>query len=427
MESTDRKLRFAGDVSIDFVKITTPSGLFYDVTPQMMGLQIFEDLFAPFMTGSIIIRDSVDLLNAFPFTGQEYLEMRVSTPENKSGHIEGKFYIYKMSNREIVGDKSIVYELHFITQEAIADLNKTVSRAFDGKVSELAQNIMEDLDVGLQITKKINIEETKNKIKYISNFWSPVRNLKYLCDHALNQNDNPNYVFFENRAGFNFVSLDTLYANTDFVEHFVKDNFVRTEIGDMDYRNNDEDYRRIRTLTIPVVYDYMDSLQTGMIGSKQYSFDIVSKNVDIKEYDMFGAFPEHNALNVNPLFSRKTIFRPNAFIINRQRHWDNFTDKGDSSNSKFLQKRISLLKAADASKIQIVVPGRTQYTVGQKVLVELYKMETVDDQNKDDILDKYLSGAYVIGAINHFIDRDKHECTMELFKDSLLIELDGKK
>lgn len=427
MESTDRKLRFAGDVSVDIVKITTPNGLFYDVTPQMMGLQIFEDLFAPFITGSIIIRDSVDLLNAFPFTGQEYLEMRISTPENKAGHIEGKFYIYKMSNREIVGDKSIVYELHFITQEAIADLNKNISRAFDGKVSDLAKTLMEDKDVGLQITKKINIEETKNKIKYISNFWSPVRNLKYLCDHALNQNDNPNYVFFENRAGFNFVSLDTLYTNNDFVEHFVKDNFVRTEIGDMDYRNNDEDYRRIRTLTVPVVYDYMDSLQTGMIGSKQYSFDIISKNVDIKDYDMFNAFQEHNALNMNPLFSKKTIFRTNSFIINRQRHWDNFTDKGDSSNSKFLQKRISLMKAADSSKIQIVVPGRTQYTVGQKVLVELYKTETVDDENKEDTLDKYLSGAYVIGAINHFIDRDKHECTMELFKDSLLIDLDGTK
>jgi len=426
MQSTERKLRFAGDVSVDVVTITTPSGLFYDVTPQMMGVQIFEDLFAPFITGSIIIRDSVDLLNAFPFTGQEYLELKISTPQTKSGSIEGKFYIYKMSNREVVGDKVVVYELHFITQEAIADLNKTVSRSFDGKVSDLAKNIIQDKDVGLQIVRKINIEETKNKIKYISNFWSPVRNLKYLCDHALNKNDNPNYVFFENRAGFNFVSLDALYANTDFVEHFIKDNFVRTTIGDMDYRNNDEDYRRIRSISIPVVYDYMNSLQTGMIGSKQYSFDIISKNVDIREYDMFTSFADHNALNLNPLFSKNTIFRPNAFLINRQRHWDNFTDKGDSSNSKFLQKRISLLKAADSSKIQIVVPGRTQYTVGQKVLVELYKTATVDAQNKEDALDRYLSGAYIIGAINHLIDRDKHECTMELFKDSLLIDLDGK-
>jgi hypothetical protein len=426
MESTDKILRFAGDVSVDYVKITTPSGLFYDVTPQMAGIEIFEDLFTPFMTGSITIRESVDLLNAFPFTGQEYLEFRISTPQNKSGHLEGKFYIYKMSNRELIGDKSVAYELHFITQEAIVDLNKTISRSFDGKVSEIAQRILEDTDIGLQATKKINIEETKNEIKYISNFWSPVRNLKYLCDHALNKNDAPNYVFFENRAGFNFVSLDSLYANTDFIEHFVKDNFVRTEIGDSDIRNNDEDYRRIRLLSIPVVYDYMNSLQTGMIASKQYSFDIISKNVDIKEYDMFTEFPEHNGLNLNPLYSKKTIFKTNSFIINRQRHWDNFTDKGDSSNSKFLQKRISLLKAADSSKIQITVPGRTQYTVGQKVLIELNKIETVDRENKEDTLDKYLSGAYIIGAINHSIDRNIHECTMELFKDSLLIELDGK-
>jgi hypothetical protein len=167
MESTERKLRFAGDVSVDVVTITTPSGLYYDVTPQMMGIQIFEDLFAPFITGSIIIRDSVDLLNAFPFTGQEYLEIKISTPQSPKGNIEGKFYIYKMANREVIGDRVVVYELHFITQEAIADLNKTVSRSFDGKVSELAKKIIEDKDVGLQIVRKINIEETKNKIKYI--------------------------------------------------------------------------------------------------------------------------------------------------------------------------------------------------------------------------------------------------------------------
>jgi hypothetical protein len=37
-----------------------------------------------------------------------------------------------------------------------------------------------------------------------------------------------------------------------------------------------------------------------------------------------------------------------------------------------------------------------------------------------DTLDTMLSGAYIVGAVNHFIDRERHECVMELFKDSLM-------
>ena len=84
------------------------------------------------------------------------------------------------------------------------------------------------------------------------------------------------------------------------------------------------------------------------------------------------------------------------------------------------------MKQADANKIQLTVPGRTDYTVGQKTVVNLNKMEPIAKQDTDT-LDRIFSGAYIIGAINHFIDREKHECTMELFKESLLRDLDGNK
>ena len=84
---------------------------------------------------------------------------------------------------------------------------------------------------------------------------------------------------------------------------------------------------------------------------------------------------------------------------------------------------MSQMKSTDASKLEITVPGRTQYTVGQRCIVELNKMEPENGNKGEDTLDKMLSGAYIIGAINHYIDREKHECVMELFKDSLFRNL----
>jgi recombinational DNA repair protein (RecF pathway) len=91
-----------------------------------------------------------------------------------------------------------------------------------------------------------------------------------------------------------------------------------------------------------------------------------------------------------------------------------------------VQERTSLLKQAESTKIEIVVPGRFDYTVGRKVFVKLHKIEPVSKNDKST-LDNMFSGNYIISAINHFISHKGHECTLELIKDSLLVNLDGKK
>ena len=56
----------------------------------------------------------------------------------------------------------------------------------------------------------------------------------------------------------------------------------------------------------------------------------------------------------------------------------------------------------------------------------LNKVEPVSKEDMDTT-DKMFSGFYLISAINHYITRESHECNMELIKDSLQLNLDGKK
>jgi hypothetical protein len=84
------------------------------------------------------------------------------------------------------------------------------------------------------------------------------------------------------------------------------------------------------------------------------------------------------------------------------------------------------MKLAEANKLEITVPGRADYTVGQKVNVTLNKIEPIT-KKEQDITDKMFSGNYLISAINHYVDRNKHECHIELVKETLQYNLDGKK
>lgn len=423
---SSQKLRFAGDVSIDKVQIITPTGFYQDITAQVLNIQFYEDIFAPFITGSIVVKESFDLINLFPFVGEEFLDLEVTTPTLKGSSIKGKYYIYKLTDREHLGDKNVVYQIHFISVEAIADMNKKVSKTFSGKISDLVEQFVKDKNIGLESTKKIIIDPTNNNVKYISNYWSPIKNLNYLCGNAVNKNKTPNYVFFENRDGFYFISLENLYQNI-VTSEFVYDKYTRDKLpGGRDIRNVNEDYKRILEINIPVAHDYMDRLRNGMLASRQFSYDITKKTYNVKNYNMLTRFKDQKHLNTYPINSDKVVFRSNSTIINFPKNYGNFTGYGDVTNAQSNQERISTLKMAESNKINITVPGRTDYTVGQKIAIVLYRVEPASKKDRD-LTDKMFSGYYLIAAINHVIDREKHHCYMELIKESSQMDMNRNK
>jgi hypothetical protein len=422
MISSQRAARFAGDVSIDKVKIISRNGLGQDVSGQVIAIQLFEDIFSPFMTGSLILRESLDLINLFPFAGEETLELEVSTPSLENGNIKSKFYIYKLTDRELLGEKSVVYQLHFISQEAIVDMNKKVSRVFGDKPEAIIDYLIKDDINGLQSKKTLVTTPSSKTIKFISNFWSPSKVIQYTTNGAVSNDDSPSYLFFENRDGFNFVTLENLYTNKVYQE-FTYDKYTRdnTPMGG-DAKNVGQDYRRIDTISIPLGFDYIDRIKSGLFASKMISYDLTKKQYNVKPFNMFDHFVGSKHLNEHNIASSKSIFRTNSTFINYPRANSTFSGFGDATNYRNEQKRLSLLKAAEANKIQIVVPGRCDYTAGQKVNVKLYKVEPLSNPGEDN-LDKMFSGNYIVAAVNHYINRERHECNMELIKDSLMMKI----
>ena len=421
---TSKQIVKAGDINIEQIQITTAQGFYQDITNQVMGLQIFEDLFAPFITGTIEIRDSLDLMNVFPFNGEEYLELKLSTPSLEKGRIDEKFYIYKMSNRNMVGDRATIYTLHFISTYAIVDLNKKISKTFGGKCSDIARQLITDKTHGLEVTKNVIIEETSNATKYISNFWSPVKNINNVVETAVNQSGAGSYVFYEDRYGFNFVSLESLYTKVVF-QSFVYDSYVRDNTNSNDtqtVKNVTEDYKRIRSITVPTVYDYIERVRSGMFASRMYTYDYTTKRFENKNYNSLDHFKDQNHLNDYPLISNKALYSEQAFMIKVPKYYGNFMNFGDSTNANSIQNRISLLSQIDANKIEIVVPGRLDYTVGLKIDIILYKIEP-NTKEDTEVVDEMLSGSYLISSINHYINRNAHECTFELIKESLIVDL----
>jgi hypothetical protein len=419
-------LKIPGDVTVEIATVRSANGYVQDIRGQIVQVELFEDMFAPFITGTIVLTDALDLINFFPFIGEEYLMLKVSTPSfnDPDKIISGEFYLYKMDQRIMLNDKNQAYALHFISKEAIIDLNFKISKSFEGVSSDIVQKLVSSPE-GLRSDKRLILEQASNKVRFVSNFWSPASCLNYLAKVAVSDKSNSTYLFFENRFGFNFVTLNELFKPEPF-QNFIFDNKSR-EITPQGTNNQDPDegFKRITSLRVEKSFDYMNRTMSGMYASKMITHDFVSKKYAVKNYNLLSDYKNHQHLNEYPVASSRVPVAPNAMQLHEQKHFGVYTDYTDITNTKYAQQRISLMAQAEAFKLQIVVPGRTDYTVGMKVNVITYKTQpAAKRENTDDLIDKVHSGNYLIAAINHVITKERHECHMELIKDSMIIDLD---
>jgi hypothetical protein len=410
------KINGAGDIEIKQIdligKYSTTSlvGLYTEI-------QIFEDIFSPFITGTITITESFDLMNKLPLIGEEFLILDLTTPGFEK-RIKGRFYVFKCSEKVAIRDKLSAYTLSFISIDAVNDLNIRLNNAWSGFCSDIAFRLITKDKAGVQTEKPINIEDTINGIKFVCNNWSPVKAINYAAEKSVNKDGISSYLFFENRDGFNFVSLHTLYQGNT-IQDFIFDNYERTEtnVGDT-IRDIEQDYKRIISMSMPDGFDFIDRLSKGMFTSNLTSYDMVTKRFKRQYFSYQEEFNKIPHLNKFPLNSTEVVSAPDSLVYNKIKHTAMHNGFDDVSNSDKFLFRLSALANTQGFKLRVETLGRTDYTVGKVISLKTFRLETVNDKS-NDLVDPTYTGKYLISAVKHNVGGNKHTCTLELIKDSL--------
>jgi hypothetical protein len=415
-----------GTCKIHNITILNSKGQYVDVTNLVAQLNLYEDMLSPFVTGSITMSDASGIASMLPLIGEELISMEIETPYLTElglpfNRLKKQFYLYKMSERENVNLKNVLYTLHFASIEAFVDANTKISQAYSGRISNSVQKIIEK-PPGLATSKNTVIETTSNSEIHVSNFWSPTKNIFYLASRALNTLNNPNFFFFENNEGFIFMSLDTLMSAQP--QHkLIRSQKMRDAKGTMDVN---EEYTKILDMSVPVQYDYFERLQQGYYGGRVYHLDLENKTLNVKNLvakDDVKKVQLNKYLQTGPgiaaLPEANLAFVPeaNQFTTVIQKNLHNGSPSVSIDHDL---RRMALLKQLDAMKINVQVYGKLDYSVGRVVDFTAYIDAPVDETTTvQDSIDPVLSGRYLITALSHEITPTSHVCNLELSKDSL--------
>ena len=211
------------------VIVSQKNNISIDVSGIYEELNIYDSVLLNTVSGNIFITDAIGSLKGFDFDGSEYLQLELSK-ENNLFPYSGTFKIYSQGNKKMVSLASTQYRLNFISMEYIESVKTKVVQHYSDTYSNITKLILKDfLNVPTNKLKGV-IEDSQGVRSVTIPTLEPLDAITWCSKRALDTNDKPTFLFFENSDGYNFTSISNIFKqqpldNINFSPKNVLDNF----------------------------------------------------------------------------------------------------------------------------------------------------------------------------------------------------------
>ena len=392
-----------------------------------------------------------------------------------------RFQVYeKRSVRSTQNTQAVA--LFFTSIESIRNERLRVSKSLTGSYAEMVDKVVKSDKTLLNSKKDLFIDPTKGLYKYTFPNCRPaeaVRHMTYMSEPI--NFKTPDYMFYENNRGFHFRCLESLYresADSSRNRPFVA--FIDL-LSAFNPNFSPPDVEAESPITKPYSFSFNDSYNTlkntrrGMFGSTTYAHDLIDKKfiksrmsytnyyeqalhidaptgagntyqgimppgpaefdddytVDDKSY---GSTNKHqiNRLHASKLTkassadNRKYMddYFARVFVVPATRSNHNFNSEGTELDPRMTAKQNLSEATRDYFSMDIDVPGNFTYNVGDLVWCEVpsYNAADMTTDNKvmrEDVIDPFLTGRYLIKSLHHQVDMidQKHTTAMTVVRN----------
>lgn len=410
----------------------------------LIELNLYESITSPFLTGDVILSDTVNLVRDIPLLGEELLILELHTPTFPEDDVIFKtFKINSVKQKQYdTNGNTLVYKLTFSSIEMYADLLLPINQAFSGNPNDIVKNIYEDYllssrtltiqpnqDVPSIYNDAVSpltlISKISNTIKFVSPGWSPSKCINWIAGKSKGQPAiSSSFLFWETTKGFYFGSMSEFLKEPE--KYSIGDYIFSQTVTQGQNDKLKEKFYSVKRMVMKQNFDQLQNNLTGYLASRVIDVDIFNKNYEIKDYDHLENFFSYYHMNKGsslPLFSLSSSRNPESFkVVNY-----NYPKLFDSSDNNFSEiykdvfgDRRSNINELLNFKMEITIAGRTDIEVGNTINLIIYENKPMLDMSSIGVpvLDDLYSGYYLITAINHKINRMSHFITMEIHKDS---------
>ena len=395
----------------------------------------YENIYSPFLTASLNVLDSgTNLIAEMPIQGGERVLLKFKNVQGEV--VEYDMNVFKVYNR--IFTKSIqMYNLALISKEALYNEGVRIFDNLNGLPNDIVSKILTKY---LKTEKPIDVEKAKFKINFYPNgkkahsiiqnimIKSVPENSKF--ESSKNSRDNntnssisydakkasgtAGYLFFENKKGFIFQSIDKLCSDGS-------DNFGGTEPVEKYYAKpasdpgSDDNLYVIEDYKFENEIDMVDHMRNGIYSTYMVMYNYSTGQYDEYVYNMADTFKNMSHLGSQaslPKFQKQLGENPTrvmSLVVDHETWFDggdiaNPEEKGKGSfpdyQKYYISQGIARRYVMENQKMEITIPGNSNLAAGDKIEVFIPNM-TAEAERETKKYDEESSGTYLISKLSH--------------------------
>lgn len=414
-------------------------------------VNIYESIFSTFVTGDLVLADSLNLISKLPLIGEEFLHIDFNIPNtDEEISINRTFKINGIKEKfKSVNGNTSVYKITFSSLEMYKDLLTTLNSSFVGSATTLVDKIFsENISTprsflntsnknpiaGRSTTDVVPVENKekseliilnspKNILKFVSNNWTPSQCIRWICSKSLADTKDyaSSFLFWETTKNFYFGTLARVLREP---QKFSIGKYHEFDSTQLSSRNTFDKFFIIKESKTISIFDQLENNLTGYLSSRIVDVDLFNKKYLNKDYDHISGFfksPHSFGKNSLPAFHPNTVRNPSKHLKVNYSTPNLFTSI--TSNFSELYKdvygsRRSSLLELDQNKIEISIPGRTDIECGSLIEIE-YLENKLEGAATENLVDRTYSGYYIITSLRHRISSGQYMSHLQISKDCL--------
>lgn len=404
------------DVELSSLYMEFEGGGRVDLKPIFVNISFVEDIFMSAISGSVFVKDAVNLLNSFPVTGHEYIHIEFRTPGIDADFTSFKFRVVGVSDRVRSDNERVdVYKIKFVSEKAITNMSQKISKSYSGKISDIASDIYKTY-----FNQDLDALETKSEFKYIFPNWTPFQCLEWLSLRAIpakNEKES-NYFFFETLNGHRFYSMSELCSQKPKISYYQFP--IGTRVEERGPKNFAREFLNVQDIRFMKTVEKMDEMMDGAFGSVLYQHDVTTKQWGRKVFDYFKDTKDVRSVADEKVTRSNTVYTKSPLslvaLTTKQTNLMGEDYPNVQNHEDWLQQGISYRSLLNNQRVRIRVSGNSDLHVGD--VVNLYIPKSGSLKTSDvEWYDEKLSGKYIITTLRNTFTSNEYTTTLMLSKN----------
>jgi len=414
-----------------------------DLTNSVQSTDYFEDILEPTVSMTLQIMTNINLVSELPIRGGERVAMSYETAsgtftfgkEDGEGDDDNSLYVYKVSNLAAQG-QSETFTLNLVSKAFISNETSRCYKKYseDNTIDTHVKSILKD-QLKISDDNISEVEKTSNRYGFYGNSKKPFHILQWLSPKSLSASGvkgtsgkdgtkngkakgTAGFLFFENKDGFNFRSIDKMVVATTTKDVGSKKKkkkkvttYFWTSLGSVEH-NKLENNRRILKWKLDKNIDLRKALTVGMYSNRSVFYNTRTHQVSVHNYNL----KEELSTKLGGNDLSVPIDNMSRQVVRTSDHGVTSLDvtKTSGRDDADMAKSFSRYNLLFTQALNILVPCNINLKVGDIIACDFPSLK----QGQSTEVDHEASGKYLIKELRHHFAISQSTTSLKLIRDS---------